>query len=373
MTATLTNGERAIVTRHQLPPNPPGAGYLPAGDNVKQALARAGATDPQIDSVLWLLTYGRQEKVSSTSALARRLNVSASTLGRVFAADYGAELTNIISKIDHFRKLATERREFGDHVVVTDLRVVEDITSLCELTRVSQTMAMLFGPNQSGKSWALKKIYAPAHNHGRTVYVSLLESGGATRLFLQDLLVACGISDRKAYGEMKQRLFRYFDPQTLLIVDEFHQTMIGRTLKMTTIEAIRAIHEKCGCGVVLCGTDILPDMFNDPRYHKFLGQTANRGVLRRLIPAKPYPEDVTALLKAHGLSRAPEGDAKKIVDGITGNEGIGKLCKYLKMSRRLASKRRVPVDWNHFLETHATLKSWERGEQMVRAKMSGGQ
>jgi DNA transposition AAA+ family ATPase len=195
--------------------------------------------------------------------------------------------------------------------------------------------------------------------------VSMLESGGATRLFLEDLMKACGISERKSYGEMKQRAFRYFDPQTLLIVDEFHQTLIGRTIKMASIETIRAIYEKCGCGVVLCGTDIVPDMFEDARFKKFLGQTANRGVLRRLIPATPYREDVTALCKAYGLGVA-DGEAKALVNTIASTNGIGKLCKFMAMSRRLAAKRRTPVTWDHFLETHATLKSWERGEQMKR-------
>lgn len=345
-------------------PKPAIGGYLPSGDHVKANLMGNGATPDQVDTVLWLLNYGRTEKLGSISALAKRLNVSGTTISRVFAGKYGADLASICSDIEHFRNLAAERRAFGQQVIVRDLRVVQDITAFCDLARASQTMALLWGPNQSGKTWAIERIYAPANNHGRTIFVRM-PVGGGTRLFLEEVLKACGISERKSYGEMKQRVFRYFDPQTLLIIDEFHQAMIGRTLRTTTIESVREIHDKTGCGVVLCGTDVLPDMIADPRFKKLLGQTDNRGVLRRLIPATPYKEDVAAICKAYGFGQA-EGEARKLVNEIANTSGIGKLCKFMQMAKRLASKRKAPVTWDHFLETHATLKSWERGEQMKR-------
>ena len=265
----------------------PGAGYLPSGDIVKQNLLKHGFTDPQIDLVLGLLNYGRAEKLGNVSALAKKLNVHPTTVGRLFDGTYGLTITRdektkaiiktertagldtIIGKVAHFLELQAKRKVFGDVPLCRDLLVVKDITDFCDLTRATATMSILYGPNQSCKSWTLEKIYTPANNHGRTVYVSMLESGGTTKLFMEDLLRACGISERKSYGDMKRRVYRYFDPQTLLIVDEYHQTLIGRTIKMTSIELIRAIYEHCGCGIVLCGTDIVPDMFEDARFRNF--------------------------------------------------------------------------------------------------------
>ena len=339
--------------------------YLPSGDRVKVNMANAGATADQIDTVLWSLNWARANKITSISTLARRMNVcSPPTLSRVFAGKYGAGLANICSDIDHFRKIANERQQMGEEPLVSDLRVVQDIAEFCELTRVSATMSILFGPNQSGKSWTLEKIYTPANNHGRTIYVRM-PVGGGTRLFLERLMSACGISERKAYSEMVTRAVRYFDPQTLLIIDEIHQAMIGRFLKAVTLERIREIHDLSGCGVVLCGTDIVPEMINDPKYKKFLGQIGNRGVLRRMIPAKPYDEDVAALCRAYGFSK-PDGEARALVKQISSTNGIGKLCKFFRMSVRLANNQRTPVSWDHFLQTHATLKGWERGDDMKR-------
>lgn len=365
-------------SRKQLAISQANAGhYLPSADVVKTALLKQDYTAPQIDAVLGLLNHGRQEKITHVSTLAKKLNVHPTTVSRLFAGTYGltkvegelqrtATLDSIISKVTHFLELQDKRKQmFGDTPVVRDLRVVKDVTDFCDLTRATATMSVLYGPNQSGKSWALEKIYTPANNHGRTVYVSMLDSGGTTKLFMEDLLRACGISERKSYGDMKRRIYRYFDPQTLLIVDEYHQTLVGRTIKMTTIEFIRAIYEKCGCGIVLCGTDIVPDMFEDPRFKKFLGQTSNRGALRRLIPATPYSEDVVELCRAYGFG-VPAGEAKTIVDTIARTNGIGKLCRYLQMSRRLAHKQGGKPTWDHFLATKATLDSWARGERMKR-------
>ena len=343
----------------------PGTGYLPSGDIVKQNLLSNDVAAEHIDSILWLLNYGRSERLGSISALAKKLNVNSSTVGRLFSGKYEADLASICSKIDHFREVYEARKDFGDIPVVRDLLVARDIADFCDLTRATATMSVLFGPNQSGKSWALKRIYTPSNNHGQTIYVSMLESGGATRLFIEHLAKACGISQSGNHSDLKRRIFRYFDPQTLLIVDEFHQTLIGRTIKMTSIELIRAIYEHCGCGIVLCGTDIVPDMFEDRRFKKFLGQTANRGALRRMIPATPYPEDVRALCRAYGFGPAT-GEAKKLVDEIASTNGIGKLCKFMQMAKRLAAKRQTPVSWDHFLATKATLASWEKGERMKR-------
>jgi AAA domain len=331
---------------------------------VKERLVKMGASDAQVDIMLWLVNFGRTERIQSVSALAKRVNVSQTTLLRTFNGNYGAELTNLCSKLTHFRTLTAERATFGEEPLVKDLRVVREISVFADMTRISATIGILFGPNQSGKSRTLKMIYTPSHNHGRTIYVEMPDGGGL-RYFLEELMKACGISERKSIGEMKQRARRYFDPQTLLIVDEFHQTMIGRGLKTVTIEFIRQLHDRTGCPILICGTDVVNEELNNPKFKKFLGQLENRGVLRRFVPAKPYAEDVAALCKAYGFPKVIDPEAKKLVDAIAETNGIGKLCKFLRMSKRLASNRKTNPTWRHFLETRATLQSWENGEPMI--------
>ena len=87
----------------------PGAGYLPSGDKVKADLTVAKATAEQIDITLRFLNWGRAQKITSVSSLAKRLNVSSSTIGRLFRGEYGADIGSIIQKIEHFLGVQAER------------------------------------------------------------------------------------------------------------------------------------------------------------------------------------------------------------------------------------------------------------------------
>ena len=50
-------------------------------------------------------------------------------------------------------------------------------------------------------------------------------------MFLNELARSCGISHRKSYEQLRERLIGFFQPGMLLIVDEAHQTLIGRKLQ----------------------------------------------------------------------------------------------------------------------------------------------
>ena len=347
------NHERSIVQN----------GSLPSADHVKQRLIAAQAEPEHISTVLWLLEYGRSNK-HTLSSLARDIGRDNSSISRVLNGKYNlvdgvTKLTEFVEHVDHFRRIQTERMTFGKTPLV-ETQVIKDVASLCDLARVSATMAFLFGPNQSGKTTALKR-YTELNNHGRTIYVRM-PVGGSARMFMLALMRACGISERNAYDQMRDRAHRFFDPQTLLIVDEVHQTMNGRSLKTVSIELIREIHDLCGCGVVLCGTDVLPDMMADPRFKKFLGQIDNRGVLRRRIPSKPSSADVRAICNAYGFPPA-DGDEKDLVKRIAAESGIGRLTKYLIFARQLANNRKAALSWEHFLQSHATFEKWAKGEE----------
>lgn len=351
---------------------------FPSADTVKANMERAGAAPEQITAVLWLLDHGRTNKLQNYKALGAVINREASGISKLFAGTYGADLDKLVRHINTVRAALAERAGFGDRVIV-ETSVMGEVRTLCEMARASQTMAILFGENQSGKTTALIE-YTRQNNHGRTIYVRL-PVGGAKREFLLALCRACGISERNNAEQMRERLLKFFgyrgsttDPTTnshlLLIVDEVHQTMI-RGLKTNTLEQIREIHDLCGIGIVLCGTNVLPEMMQDERYAKMLGQIGNRGILRRKIPAAPSLEDVRLICEGYGFD-APEGRALKIVGKISTQNGIGKLCGYLRMARKLASTRHKTPGWKHFLATHATLESWERGDRDEKKQLGNG-
>jgi hypothetical protein len=336
---------------------------IPSADRVKAALIEANTPQEHISDILWLHAHAKDQKLTDHGAVGALVGYDASVISKVLRGKYGADLTAFCEKVRFFREVLTARKGIGDKPFVAGLSIVRDVKALCDGARISQTIGMLWGPNQSGKTFALKK-YAEQHNHGQTIYAEM-PVGGSARMTLLEIARACHISERNSYDQLLDRILRHLDSQMLLIVDEVHQALIGRTVKTVTMELLRRIHDRCGCGLVLCGTDVLPDMVQDPRFAKLLGQTDNRGVLRRSVPAAPTKKDVRLLCEAYGLER-PTGDAAAIVTAIATKNGIGKLCKYFQMSRRLASKGNAPLSWDHVLNTHATLTAWAAGKRSER-------
>jgi DNA transposition AAA+ family ATPase len=341
-----------------------------SADKLKADLANSAYSEEQQNDCVWLLNHARRLKVPSQAALAELIGFQgdATMLSRLLRGIYpGSEevKARFFARIGGFRQMLLDQQQYGDEpLVVTS--VVTEIGKVCDLARASCTIGLVHGENQSGKTKALKR-YRDLNNHGRTVYLRL-RPGAATGAMSRDLCKACGISPKNNDNERFDRLEGYFDAQTLLIVDEFHEAFLGPngtiSIKTRTIEYLRSIHDLSGCGVVFCGTDVFVEQMDGSKHKAFLGQLANRGVLRLYVPTAPKRADLLAVLAAYGLD-APKGEARRKAEEIANGHGIGRLTKYLRMARGLATKRGEEISWDHFLFTQATLQQCASGAALV--------
>lgn len=357
----------------------PKAHPFPSADTVKFNLEKSGATIAQITSALWLLDYGRTHRLPTYKALGAVIGRDASAVSKLFAGTYGADLAKLTAHIDNVRTAAAAREGFGERIIV-ETSVIRDVKTLCDMTRASQTLSMIYDDRLSGKTVALK-YYTQENNHGQTVYVSV-PVGGSAKMFMSALLKACGISERNSYDQMRDRALKFFGyrgprvpsagAHLLLIVDNLHNAVTGRALKTITLALIHEIHELCGCGVVIAGRTALADALKADRNREKLGQIADLNVLTFRIPDVPLAADLETICGAYGFVDPDEKSARHVAE-IAGRHGIGQLCGYLRMAKKLASNRHQTAGWNHFLSTHATLKAWARGERKPgKAQLSGG-
>jgi hypothetical protein len=220
--------------------------------------------------------------------------------------------------------------------------------------RLTHQIGLIWGPNQAGKSWGFD-YYASLP--GKDVIVWRTAAGGAVNQSIINLGESCGVPTSKSALELWGRCLDRITRNTLVIVDEFHQCFIGRSLKMVLIEKMREIHDLKKCGMVFAGTQIFIEALKANKFKDFLGQIGNRGVLRMNIPTAPEPSDLPLLYAAYGLPE-PKGGAKKIADKIASENGIGKLTKYFQIARMLASNAGQPLCWEFFLKTHDTIHTW---------------
>lgn len=243
-----------------------------------------------------------------------------------------------------------------DDPFVEDLSVVRDIVAFCEMSRATRQLAILWGENQSGKSRALLHYAAIRAD----TVLARLPAGGGTGKSMAALARACGVTHSRSDDVLRERILARFTPASLLIVDEFHQAVNGRTIRTVTVDRLREIHDLCGCGVVLCGTHVVAEMIEDTRFQRFLGQIGNRGALRLNIPKAPTRRDRERLAAAYHLP-PPDRETAKVVKEICDRHGIARLTDYFKIARRLALKGGQALAWPHFHLTHTTLQAWTGG------------
>ncbi len=123
---------------------------------------------------------------------------------------------------------------------------------------------------------------------------------------------------------------------------------------MRCIEILREIYDVTGCGLVLCGTDVLSAEITRGKMAPMLSQMTRRGVSEVYLPSVPLPEDADAIAEAYGLPPA-RGAAGDLQNQILTHHGLGKLIKFLQAATRLAANQGKPMGWEHFLQAHDIL------------------
>ena len=342
-------------------------GGLPSADVVKRnLLEKMNASDAHVSAVLWLLEQGRLRQLSQNK-LAKLVGLDTGALSKVFRGEYPAGLDAIASRIDAERRLLLQRETSTDKPIA-ETWVLQECGKFCDAVRADQSLGILTGRSHTGKSVALQ-TYQQRNNHGRTIYVKM-PPGGSPRMFLIALARACSISDRNAYDQLRDRMIRFFDTGMLLVIDEMHQTVVGRKLQTVTLECIRDLYDASGCGMVLCATKVFTDKMKEERHRLFFEQIDNRGILRRRLPDLAPWMDIRAIVGAYGLPPAPReklhpGDKlspHEFLVEIRKTSGIGKLANLLRTSRRIATKRGELFSWRHVLDVELTRQSWESGD-----------
>ena len=235
----------------------------------------------------------------------------------------------------------------------------------CDLARESQSPVFIYGPSHIGKTWALVQ-YAQDNNHGRTVYVRMQAAsglGGMVRRIAERLGVSPGGNTSDLVGRIKKAM----TPDMILQLDEMHQLIYTYRLGsfFSCVEVIREIHDECKCGMVICSTNLLMVKMNTHK-HGELEQMFRRGVHKRPLPNMPTQADIAAILSSMGLkfpSKSMEITVQKITERpydmlrqVAKRDGLKAICERLRYGRKLASKVREKLSWDHVVEAHLTIE-----------------
>jgi DNA transposition AAA+ family ATPase len=308
----------------------------------------------QMLAIRWLHGY-YYDTALSLSEVGKLLGYDAGTISKVFANRYEGDMEKMTRAIERVRKLQEERAS-AQKAPYIETGLYKDIEECCQAALTYQKPVFIYGESQVGKSEALKH-YAKEHNHGETTYVEM-PVGASISHFLAALAKAVRMNNSERGDILQLNIMRCFGPNNLLIVDEMHRGVQGRSYggsRLKSLEFIRALHDNTGCGVVLCGTNVFADAMADKAMGKFLNQFNRRCLLRRQLPALPTRKDLN-LFAAHYELPPASGDAFTLMKEVVTDHGLGVWLTLLRAGARRAANAKRDLTWDDVIKANAVFE-----------------
>jgi len=321
-------------------------------DQVKLAVAEL--PKPSAEPILWLFRLAKENEWSSAQT-GKRIGYSSTTVSRLFGGKYEAKnLAPLLGAIKAFRRSYEQGASTGDFPFI-ETSFVRRVWQGCSFALATHSVVFLWGESQIGKTCALQE-FRRRNNHGITTYVRLPASGGIL-MVAQEIARATGLSPNSCFTKLRERLMRSLDDSNLLIIDEAHQAFLTyqKNSSVKVLEFIREIHDRTGCGLVLCGTNVWRDEIEGGPMAKVLAQLRRRGVAHIQLEDRPKPSDLLKFYAAFSLPK-PENRAAEIAEDVVHSHGLGKLLKLLQAASRRAEKHEREIDWSDFIAAHDTLR-----------------
>lgn len=255
----------------------------------------------------------------------------------------------------------------------------------CALAMESRTPVFLYGPSQIGKTIALSHFARPRQ---ATVIYLRMSIVGSYAAIIQDLAKALHLRAAGVRNDIFKAALRAMTRDMLVIIDEAHELLHNHGNKsfFKSIEIIREIYDRVGCGMILSFTDVMWDRIVQDK-HDEMQQLLRRGIHRiclGTVDGMPLREDAEAFLgnvglhmpapgemvtvtgtKAQPLRRPQQVNAWEALVSILKEDGIKSLTERLRYAKTLADRDCEPLTWQYLALTHRIVsenatkaKSW---------------
>jgi DNA transposition AAA+ family ATPase len=318
------------------------------GDAVTEATAKFAEKDRMM--IRWLFHYCVDNGISMKDA-GEKIGYSNTTIYRICRGEYGANVAEITAAIARWKRVCDQRAEIKA-VSFVETATVKKIWQICEAANIYRSVAVIYGDSQIGKTWALQE-FALRHNHGQTRYIRLPAAAGV-QMMVRSFAHACGISPKSSFEQLRERVIRATDENTLWLIDELHQCFntYQKHSRLACLELIRELHDLTQCGMVLCGTNIAREEMENGEHKELLAQLRRRGIFRLQLPQFATWADRMAIAKHFGIKESPEGAVRELVDDVIRRNGLKAYTSFLQAASRIAAKRKVAMEWKHFATAH---------------------
>lgn len=328
------------------------------GDVVKTALARllqAGEIDDEGEKLVWWFFCHSRESHWRLKDAADAIGRDKTTVHRLFNGNYGAAYSNLVDEIKRYKTIADERSK-RRRIGFIETSTFNKIDAICRNALYDSMPAFITGMSQIGKTECLKE-HARRNNHGQTKYIRM-PAAPTFPFFTKMVAEACFISTRLNADSTRRRVLDAIDDRTLIIVDELHECFVTATdlCARKIIEYLREIYDRTGCGIVICGTNVVRTEFETGRQKMVYDQFRRRGMLELVLPDTPPKSDIVKIAAAFELP-APDAKVLDTIKLMLQESGIGKYFKFLQYAHGISVNRKEKLSWQHFCQAYDGVKA----------------
>lgn len=327
-----------------------------SGDTIITATAHLD--DQQKSLVRWAFNYAKEQNWSWKEC-AKQFGISENALYRIFTDKYRdaklerIKLDGVCRELAKAKTLIEERASIRRHPFI-ETSIWRRIDKICTEALVSQTIAMIYGESQIGKTTSFGE-HLRRNNHGATKYIRCPATSGVQYL-VREIAIACRVPAKKGIESLRPRIYNAIDGSTLVIFDELHEIFLtySRANILRALEFIREIHDRTQCGMVLGGTRAWREELETGEYSQFLKQLRRRGAIELQLPDHAPAEDLDLFAAAYHLPAA-KGEARELILAINKEHGLGRYTKFLAIGARAAQKKNQRYTWDHFRSAYEIL------------------
>jgi hypothetical protein len=258
--------------------------------------------------------------------IAREADVSSTTLSRWLKGQYAGNEAITEEKLSKWLK-SREQRQQQQPLLASPPKwfpspTASKITHTCRYAQIAGDMAIIYGGAGLGKTTALRRY---AEENPSVWVIEMTRSHSKLLGALERIAAAVGLKGlAREPAKVQDRIHdRVSGTNGLLVIDE------AQHLDNEALEAIRAIHDATGIGIVLAGNEVLYTRITGGRREMGFAQLFSR-IGKRLRLSRPSKEDVASLAEAWGIVDA---DIRDLMGEIAMKPGaLRGLTKALRLA-----------------------------------------
>lgn len=305
--------------------------------------------------LLWFHQYLLTNEIGWKEAEAA-LGYKNSAIFLALKGEYKGSYDNIVAAIRSYRTLLEKRGGIQQNEFVENA-VSRLVWAGLDYALANGSITLIVGESRSGKTLSTD-VWCERNNHGRSVKITAPVIGG-TKALAQRIAKRVGVNRNQSVGSMIDSIYRAFNPNRILVVDEAHRLLPNdtRVVNPANLELLRDIHDETGCALALISTQRLTAGLKKGAYQ--YEQLMGRIGMPVLIPTKIKRDDIAPILQQ--FVEKPSDDFVERMLRIANSPGrLGIMVETLKAASRIASKRKERLTEDHVRKAIA-----------FRAKMSG--